>query len=132
MPTFPNATGQTWQVLNATGLRQNAFEATRPPINTDDVSLGWEVGSVWLYDNVQWVCLHNAPSAAVWQMNMTGESTYEVWLETHPGGTKDEFLADMQGPEGDSPEIIEFATDAEAQAYSAAHPTAIVFSTEGL
>ena len=30
------------------------------------------------------------------------------------------------------PEIVEFATDAEAQAYSAAHPDALVVSTEGM
>ena len=38
------------------------------------------------------------------------------------------------GPKGDTgpaPEIVSFATDAEAAAYSASHPTAIVFSTEG-
>ncbi|MDT1061191.1 SGNH/GDSL hydrolase family protein [Paracoccus sp. CPCC 101403] len=116
MPTFPDDTplSQVRQLLNLTGLRQNGFVNQRPPINTDDLRYGWEVGSRWLYDNMEWVCLGNDESAAVWQMNMTGESTYEVWLETHPGGTKEEYLADMSVDP--SPEMQAMLDDAQTAA----------------
>ena len=65
---------------------------------------------------------------------------YPVWRG--PAGPKGEVGDDGPqgevgpqgpvGPPGPSVEVVEFATDAEAQAYSAANPTAIVISTEGL
>lgn len=36
-----------------------------------------------------------------------------------------------RGPQGLSAEVVEFPTDAQAQAYSASHPLAICISTEG-
>ncbi len=50
------------------------------------------------------------------------ENVEVVTIPLIPGAT---------GPAGQSVEVIEFATDAAAQTYSAANPTAIVISTEG-
>ncbi len=68
MPTFPDheKLGTVRQLLNATGIRQNQFEATRPPVEADDERFGWEVGSRWFHDEAEWVCRDSTPAQAVW------------------------------------------------------------------
>lgn len=78
MPTFPDDTPlyAVRQILNATGIRQNNFNAGRPPINTDDLSLGYEIGSRWIYDDVEFICLSNASGSAIWSSIGAGTSHY--------------------------------------------------------
>lgn len=63
-------------------------------------------------------------SNSVWELILT-----VPWGQQGPQGVQGE--QGIQGIPGESAEIIEFNTDAAAQAYSAANPLAIVISTEG-
>ncbi|WP_062560372.1 hypothetical protein [Paracoccus aminovorans] len=78
-----------------------------------------------------------ATSIEIWEDGETAEYVLDptgVDLVTHDGRRWRKELGEPgpPGPEGPSVEVVEFTTDAEAQAYSAANPTAIVISTEGL
>lgn len=47
-------------------LVNNLAGAARPAV-TDDVTLGYTAGSLWVYQGVTWVCVSNADGAAKWR-----------------------------------------------------------------
>lgn len=47
-------------------VKNNLAGAARPAV-TDDVTLGYTAGSLWIYQGVSWVCVSNADGAAKWR-----------------------------------------------------------------
>lgn len=47
----------------------NQLGGVRPPAATDDVNLGYKVGSWWNYNYVDYVCTNNAAGAATWAVS---------------------------------------------------------------
>ena len=68
MPTFENGTplGIVRSLLNETGLRKNAFGATRAPTVTDDLDAGYEPGSQWQFGGQVWSAVDVTAGGAVW------------------------------------------------------------------
>lgn len=58
-----------------------------------------------------------------------GASAYDLAVEAGFAGSVDDWLATLKGANA---VVVSFATDAEAQAYSAAHPGAAAYSREVL
>lgn len=49
------------------GLRKDNLAASARPTVTDDLDLGYTVGSQWQYQGVRWICTSNANGAAKWR-----------------------------------------------------------------
>lgn len=49
------------------GLRKDNLAASARPAVTDDVDLGYTVGSQWQYQGVRWICTDNSDGAAKWR-----------------------------------------------------------------
>lgn len=79
MPTFPNLTlySDVRSLLNDNGLRKNNFTADRAPTAGDDLLGGWEVGSMWVYNNVAYICTDASSGAAVWKASLGGSDGSE-------------------------------------------------------
>lgn len=59
-------------------------------------------------------------------------ANWEAVIVAMAGPQGSQGIQGLQGVQGNSASVVEFATDAQAAAYSAANPLAIVVSTEGL
>lgn len=95
MPTFPNLTPyeKVRSILNANGMRKNNLPGTRAPGKGDDILGGWEVGSLWIYNNVAYICTDASSDNAKWTSVLGGA-----------GGTQ---LDDIANGLGDMEEFVE-------------------------
>jgi hypothetical protein len=62
---------------------KNTYGSTTAPINTDDITKGYSIGSVFTQVNggvvVIWVCTNNLIAAATWQSNTSTKKEYASW-----------------------------------------------------
>jgi hypothetical protein len=60
-------------------VRPDYPTATRAPTASDDATTGCEPGSRWLWGARAWLCVSNAPGAAVWH-ELTAVTTLQAAL----------------------------------------------------
>ena len=71
--TGTTATTSAWMSVAGNGL--NKLDATLPPSATDDIVLGYTVGSLWINISADksWICVDNTASTAIWnRIDSTG------------------------------------------------------------
>lgn len=51
----------------ATNVKKNNFEATTYPLVTDDETLGYSKGSMWIYDVDAYICTDATEGFAIWR-----------------------------------------------------------------
>lgn len=77
------------EMLNATGLRKNIFDAVTNPGANDDSSNGFETGSRWVNTatDTVWECLDASAGAAIWHRVLTDEAPQDIVEKTSIGAT---------------------------------------------
>ena len=98
---------------------KNNFTAVSPPMATDDIDLGYSVGSVWMNMNngKVYICVNNEKGKALWQLIAGGDTFVNIGAIVpfkYESGLRPENTKDFQLPDaydGTKEDYVEVSVD---------------------